>query len=85
MANPTASKLMAAGLSESMAYHVAAGSRQISIPLALWLHERDGLKVGPLDGKSAAEIRLLKGMYEAAAPASVVARRSAPVPQGKAA
>lgn len=78
MANPTASELIAAGLSESMAYHVAAGTRNVGIPLALWLHERDGLKVGPLDGKSTAEIRLLKGMYTPAAPQSVIARRAAP-------
>lgn len=78
MANPTAAELIAAGLSESMAYHVAAGTRKISIPLALWLHERDRLKVGPLEGKSAAEIRLLKGMYAPAAPQSVIARRATP-------
>lgn len=85
MASPTAADLIAAGLSESMAYHAIAGTRKISVPLALWLHERDGLKVGPLDGKSAAEIRLLRGMYSPAAPASVIARRAAPSPGQKAA
>lgn len=76
MATPTAADLIAAGLSESMAYHAVAGTRNIGIPLALWLHERDGLKVGPLSGKTPAEIRLLRGMYSPAAPESVIARRA---------
>lgn len=73
----TASRLRSAGLSRSFADHVIAGTRQISVPLALWLFENDQIKVGPLEGKSAAEVRLLRSMYEPSAPASVIARRSA--------
>lgn len=72
----TASRLRAAGLSRSFADHVIAGTRQISVPLALWLWENDRIKAGPLEGKSTAEIRLLRSMYEPSAPASVLARRS---------
>jgi hypothetical protein len=77
MANTHAQTLIQAGLSKSMAYHVVNGIRSISIPLALWLFENDRIKVGPLSGKSASEIRTLRGMYEPAAPETVLARRAA--------
>lgn len=77
MANPTVQTLMASGLSKSFAYHVVNRKRAISPALALWLFENDGLKVGPLDGKTPSEIRMLRRLYEPLAPASVVARRIA--------
>lgn len=87
MANPHAQTLIRAGLSKSMAYHVANGIRSISLPLALWLHEQDGIKVGPLADKSSAEIKTLRRLYEPAAPDTVIARRAAndAQPQGAAA
>lgn len=87
MANQTANILMKAGLSKSMAYHVVNGVRTISAPLALWLFEADGIKVGPLLGKTAAEIRMLRRLYEPAAPQTVLERRAAndTVPHSKAA
>lgn len=85
MANSTARTLIEAGLSKSMAYHVVNGIRSVGIPLALWLFEHDGIKVGPLVGKSAAEIRTLRRMYEPAAPATVMARRIANDTQSEAA
>lgn len=77
MTKATVETLMAAGLSKSMAYHVTNGVRQISIPLALWLYEQDGLKVGPLTDLTSREIRLLSQMHQANAPQSVVDRRLA--------
>ena len=77
MANPTADILMTAGLSKSMAYHVASGFRSISVPLALWLYEKDRLKVGPLEGRTPREIAVLREVHQPAAPASVIARREA--------
>lgn len=72
----TASALREAGLSRSFADHVIAGTRQIGLPLALWLHENDGLKAGPLAGKTLAEIRLMRRLYDPSAPASVLRRRA---------
>lgn len=77
MANETANILIRAGLSKSMAYHVVNGVRTISAPLALWLFEADGIKVGPLEGKTPAEIRMLRRLYEPAAPQTVLERRAA--------
>ena len=77
MANAHAQTLIKAGLSKSMAYHVANGVRSVSLPLALWLYERDKIKVGPLVGKSPVEIKTLRRMYEPAAPDTVIARRAA--------
>lgn len=77
MANPVAQKLIASGLSKSMAYHVVNGVRTISVPLALWLFDIDGIRVGPLSGKTASEIRMLRSLYEPCAPASVLNRRAA--------
>lgn len=77
MAKTDAQILIRAGLSKSMAYHVVNGIRSISIPLALWLHENDRIKVGPLTGKTASEIRMLRRLYEPVAPDSVIARRAA--------
>jgi hypothetical protein len=73
----TALDLIAAGLSESMAYHALAGTRNVSVPLALWLLDNDGLAVGPVVGKSKAELRMLRSLYAPAAPASVLRRRAA--------
>lgn len=75
MTNATASTLIAAGLSKSMAYHAMTGVRSISVPLALWLYENDGLKVGPLEGRTSREIAVLRQIYEPKAPDSVVKRR----------
>ena len=87
MANPHAQTLIKAGLSKSMAYHVVNGIRSVSLPLALWLYEHDGLKVGALADKSPAEIKTLRRLYEPAAPETVIARRAAndTPPQGEAA
>lgn len=68
---------MAAGLSKSMAYHVISGERGIGLPLAIWLYDQDGLKVGPLQGKTAREIAVLRQVHQPAAPDSVLARRAA--------
>lgn len=76
MTNPTAAILMAAGLSKSMAYHATSGARKIGVPLALWLHDNDGVKVGPLEGKTQREIAVLRQIYEPSAPQSVLARRA---------
>jgi len=81
----TASDLIAAGLSESMAYHAIAGTRNISISLALWLLDNHGLAAGPIVGKSKAEMRLLRSLYAPAAPASVLRRRADQPPPQKAA
>lgn len=70
----TAAELRDAGLSRSFADHVLAGTRQVGVPLALWLLDRRGLRVGPVAGRTPAEIRLLRSMYEAKAPASVLRR-----------
>ncbi|MBB4799689.1 hypothetical protein HNP32_003449 [Brevundimonas bullata] len=75
MSNNTVQAMIGAGLSKSFAYHVASGARSISVPLALWLHEHDGLKVGPLIGKTPSQIRALRSVYEPKAPDSVVRRR----------
>lgn len=75
MANQTVQTLIGAGLAKSFAYHVVNGKRSISVTLALWLHENDGIKVGPLEGMPAAQIRVLRGLYEPQAPASVINRR----------
>lgn len=86
MANAQAKTLIKAGLSKSMAYHVINRVRSISVPLALWLYENDQIKVGPLEGKSPSEIKTIRGLYEPAAPETVVARRAAnTAPQGEAA
>lgn len=77
MANAHAQTLINAGLSKSMAYHVVKGIRTIGVPLALWLYEADRIKVGPLEGKSAAEIKTLRRLYEPSAPETVIARRAA--------
>lgn len=77
MTNPTAAALMNAGLSKSMAYHAVTGHRKIGVPLALWLLDNDGLKVGPLTGMSARQIETLKAVYQPSAPKSVIERRSA--------
>jgi hypothetical protein len=77
MANHLAKTLIDAGLSKSFAYHVVNGAREIGVPLALWLLDNDGIKVGPLAGKTAAEIRLLRNMYAPNAPESVLRRRAA--------
>lgn len=75
MANARAQALIAAGLSKSMAYHVVNGIRSISVPLALWLLEVDGIKVGPLASMSAAEIKALRAVYRPVAPQSILDRR----------
>lgn len=75
MANPNAQILISAGLSKSMAYHVVNGVRSVSVPLALWLFERDGIKVGPLADKTSREIETLRKLYVPAAPESVLQRR----------
>lgn len=72
----TSADLRKAGLSRSFADHVVAGTRNIGIPLALWLLDNHGLRAGPLAGKSKAEVRLLRSMYEPRAPESI-ARRAA--------
>jgi len=77
MANTHAQILIKAGLSKSMAYHVVNGIRSVSLPLALWLYEQDRIKVGPLVGKSPAEIKTLRRLYEPSAPETVIARRAA--------
>lgn len=76
MATPSVQHLIAAGLSKSFAYHVVNGVRTMAVPLALWLFEQDGLKAGPLAGKTAAEIKMLRRLYEPAAPRSVLERRA---------
>lgn len=70
----TARALMDAGLSRSFAHHVMAGSRKVGIPLALWLLDRHGLAVSPIAGKSKAELRFLRSIYEPKAPKSVERR-----------
>lgn len=75
MTQITAATLIAAGFSESMAYHAIAGTRQIGIPLALWLYENDGLKVGPLVNRSVREITILRQVHEPKAPQSILDRR----------
>lgn len=84
----TARQLQAAGLSRSYAHHVLAGTRQVGVPLALWLLDEHGIAVGPVAGKSKAELRLLRTMYEPRAPESVLQRVSAandPSPSAEAA
>ena len=73
----TARALMEAGLSRSFAHHVMAGSRKVGVPLALWLLDQHDLSVPPVAGKSKAELRFLRSMYEAKAPASVSRRVAA--------
>ncbi len=75
MAKTSAQTLIDAGLSKSFAYHVMNGVRAISVPLALWLHENDGLRVGPLEGAAPAKIKALRSIYEPKAPKSVLQRR----------
>lgn len=73
----TAKSLIAAGLSRSAAHHVMAGSRQLGLPLALWLLDECGLIAPALEGKTARELALLRQMYPPAAPQSVLDRRAA--------
>lgn len=75
MSQISAQTLIDAGLSRSFAYHVLNGARTISLPLALWLHENDGIRVGPLAGKPRSQINALRAIYEHKAPKSVIERR----------
>lgn len=85
----TSADLRRAGLSRSFADHVIAGTRNVGVPLALWLLDNHKIIAGPLVGKSKAEVRLLRSMYEPRAPKSierrVAANDVAPPPQEAAA
>ncbi|WP_312128126.1 hypothetical protein [Brevundimonas sp.] len=76
MSRTSAQTLIKAGLSKSFAYHVLNGARSIGLPLALWLHEQDGIRVGPLEGKAPSQIKALRAIYEPKAPDSVIRRRT---------
>lgn len=73
----TSADLRRAGLSRSFADHVIAGTRNIGVPLALWLLDNHGIVAGPLVGKSKPEVRLLRSMYEPRAPKSIERRVAA--------
>lgn len=77
MTQTPANVLIAAGLSPSMAYHAVNGVRNISVSLALWLLDQDGIKVGPLEGKTSRQIDTLRSIYTPSAPKSVLDRRAA--------
>lgn len=63
-----ASELIAAGLSESMAHHVLAGTRKCSVPVALWLHDEKRLRVPQLEGLSKRELDGLRSVFSPAPP-----------------
>lgn len=77
MTQTPANVLINAGLSPSMAYHVANGVRKIGVPLALWLFDNDGIKVGPLERMTSRQIETLRSVHTPCAPASVLKRRAA--------
>lgn len=76
-----AKQLIEAGLSRSFAHHVVAETRKVGLPLAIWLNDEHGLKVGPLVGKTRREIDVLRATHGSEPPASVrrrVASRPSP-------
>lgn len=75
--SPTARDLIEAGLSRSFAHHVAAGTRHVGIPLALWLKDECGITVKAIADKTKRELELLRSMYPPRAPEKVVERRAA--------
>lgn len=76
MTKTQAQTLIDAGLSKSFAYHVVSGARTISLQLALWLHEHDQLRVGPLEAMTPAQITAMRSVCKPKAPASIVNRRA---------
>lgn len=62
-----AAKLREIGISKSYASQIANGRRPPSVPLALDIHEKLELKLGPLAGLQDDEIALLARMHERAA------------------
>lgn len=74
----TARRLMKAGLSKSFAHHVLAGTRNVGVPLALWLLDEHRIAVPPIAGKTRRELAVLRDMYRAEPPKSIRERIEAP-------